>query len=495
VDRQNPIYLNKFDNRVNYISMEKKDYLRGLSSVNDLIQAVYRSRLMGSKAVPRDLVTEASRTVLDGIREAILAAKDEMSLEEIETSTDDLVSLVEKEVEERMRTSFRRVINATGIVIHTNLGRSPLSKTAMNALTMAGAYYNNLEFQLEDGARGSRQAHLKRLLCELTDAESALVVNNNAAAVLLALTTHAKGKEVIVSRGQLIEIGGSFRLPDVMAQSGARLVEVGTTNKTYLDDYKNAITSETAMIMRAHPSNYRITGFTSEAGIKELASLTREFELILLDDLGSGVYVDLSNYGLSYEPTIKRSLEDGADLICFSGDKLLGGPQGGIVLGRADLIDAMARHPLARAVRVDKLTVAAMEATLRQYLDPEKAVREIPTLAMLTTDPETLRKRARTLAKKLQAIGGYEANVIEESSRAGGGALPMENLPTWAVAVTSNEHKASFLEQALRLADPPVICRINEDRVILDMRTVRDDELDLIAGALRAIEEGEEAGE
>ncbi len=465
--------------------MEKKDYLRSLSSVNDLIQAVYRSRLMGSKAIPRELVTEASRTVLDGIREAILAARDEMSLKEIKTDTQELVSLVEKVVEEKLQMSFRRVINATGIVIHTNLGRSLLSRPALEALATAGAHYNNLEFRLEDGSRGSRQEHLRELLCDLTGAESALVVNNNAAAVLLALAVHAKDREVIVSRGQLIEIGGSFRLPDVMAQSGAKLVEVGTTNKTYLEDFRRAITSETAMLMRAHPSNYRISGFTAEVGIKELAGLAAEYGLVVLDDLGSGVYIDLSAYGLQYEPTIKRSLEEGADLVCFSGDKLLGGPQAGVVLGRSDLVDAMARHPLARALRVDKLTVAAMEATLRQYLDPSQAVNEIPTLAMLTANPETLRKRALALADKISSHGDFDVTVDEDVSRAGGGALPMEDLPTWTVAVTSPSIKTSVLEESLRQAETPVVCRVKDDRVILDMRTVSDEEAELIAAAFK----------
>ncbi len=467
--------------------MEKKDYLRSLSSVNDLIQAVYRSRLMGSKAIPRELVTEASRTVIDGIREAILAAKDEMSLEGIRTDTEELVSLVEKVVEEKLQMSFRRVINATGIVIHTNLGRSLLSRPALEALATAGAHYNNLEFRLEDGARGSRQEHLRELLCDLTGAESALVVNNNAAAVLLALTVHAKGREVIVSRGQLIEIGGSFRLPEVMAQSGARLVEVGTTNKTYLEDFRRAITSETAILMRAHPSNFRISGFTAEVSVKELAGLAAEYGLVVLDDLGSGVYIDLSEHGLQYEPTIKRSLEEGADLVCFSGDKLLGGPQAGIVLGRSDLVEAMARHPLARALRVDKLTVAAMEATLRQYLDPSRAVKEIPTLAMLTADPGTLRERALALAERISREGDFKAEVVEDISRAGGGALPMEDLPTWTVAVTSPSIKTSALEEGLRRAETPVVCRVKDDRVILDMRTVSDEEAELIAAAFSDI--------
>ncbi|MBC7247123.1 MAG: L-seryl-tRNA(Sec) selenium transferase [Actinobacteria bacterium] len=467
--------------------MDKKEYLRRLSSVNDLIQAVYRSRLMGNRAVPRELVTEASRAVLEGVREAILAAKDEMALENITIDTEELVSLVEREVEERIRPSLRRVINATGVVIHTNLGRSPLSGAALQALQTAGAHYTNLEFRLEDGARGSRQFHLRRILRELTGAESALVVNNNAAAVLLALTVHAKGREVIVSRGQLIEIGGSFRLPDVMAQSGARLVEVGTTNKTYLDDYRRAINEDTAMILRAHPSNYRIMGFTAEVGIGELAGLAHEHGLVLLDDLGSGVYLDLSRHGLSYEPTVRRSLEEGADLVCFSGDKLLGGPQAGIVLGREELVEAMARHPLARALRVDKLTIAALEATLLQYLDPERALSEIPTLAMLTADGETLRKRARRLAGKLASACPFLAVEVEEDvSRAGGGALPLEDIPTWVVAVSSQDHKIPALEESLRRSDPPVIARIRENRLILDVRTVSDEEIPLVVEAFRA---------
>jgi L-seryl-tRNA(Ser) seleniumtransferase len=470
--------------------MEKKDYLRNLSSVNDLIQAVYRNRSLG-KGMPRELVTEASRTVLGGVREAILAARDEMSLQEIKTGTDELVSLVEKEVEERTKTSLRRVINATGVVIHTNLGRSVLSPEAVQALTAAASYYDNLELDLETGSRGSRQMHLKKLLCELTGAEAALVVNNNAAAVLLALAALARHKEVIVSRGQLVEIGGSFRLPDIMAESGARLIEVGSTNKTYLDDYRTAISTETAMFLRAHTSNYRIVGFTSEVAVKELAGLADEYGLILLDDLGSGAFLDLEEYGMAREPTIKSSLEDGAHLVCFSGDKLLGGPQAGIVLGREDLIEAMARHPLSRALRIDKLNLAALEATLRQYLDAESASEKIPTLAMLAADPEALKKRARGLAKKIASeTTSITADVAGDVSRAGGGSLPLVEFPTSVVALASSELNASALQRALRNADLPIITRVKDDRVILDMRTVRDDEVLLIAEALRIIDAG-----
>ncbi len=470
----------------------RTDYLRRLSSVNELIQAFYRNRLAGNRSIPRELIAEASRAVLEGVREAILAARDEISLKNISTDTEDLLSMVEREVEERMKPSFRRVINATGVVVHTNLGRSILPAPAIEALHTAAAHYSNLELDLEDGSRGSRQMHVRRILCELTGAESALVVNNNAAAVLLALTTHARGREVIVSRGQLIEIGGSFRLPEVMAQSGARLVEVGTTNKTYLEDYRRAITSETAVIMRAHPSNYRIVGFTADVELKELAALAHEYGLVMLDDLGSGVYLDLSRFGISREPTIRDSLRDGADLVCFSGDKLLGGPQAGIVLGREDLVEAMARHPLARAVRADKLTVAALEATLRLYLDPERALAEIPTLAMLTADPETLRGRAQRLADELaSACPHLRTEVGEDVSRAGGGSLPMEDLPTWVVAVDSPDIKVNRLEESLRHQDPPVLGRIKDDRLLLDVRTIRDEEIPLVVEVFRRATTGE----
>ena len=472
--------------------MEKKDYLRNLSSVNDLIQAVYRNRSLG-KGMPRELVTEASRTVLGGVREAILAARDEMSLQEIKTGTDELVSLVEKEVEERTKTSLRRVINATGVVIHTNLGRSVLSPEAVQALTAAASYYDNLELDLETGSRGSRQMHLKKLLCELTGAEAALVVNNNAAAVLLALAALARHKEVIVSRGQLVEIGGSFRLPDIMAESGARLIEVGSTNKTYLDDYRTAISTETAMFLRAHTSNYRIVGFTSEVAVRELTGLANEYGLILLDDLGSGAFLNLEEYGMTHEPTIKSSLEDGAHLVCFSGDKLLGGPQAGILLGREDLIETMTRHPLSRALRIDKLNLAALEATLRQYL--EGAGEKIPTLAMLAADPEALKKRARGLAKKITSETTITADVAGDVSRAGGGSLPLAEFPTSVVTLASSGLNASALQSALRNSDIPIITRVKDDRVILDMRTVREDEVVLIAEALKIIDAGAGAKE
>ena len=464
---------------------EKGEYLRRLSSVNDLIQAVYRSRKAGVRGIPRELVAEASRAVIQGIRQAILEARDELSLKEIKTSADELAPLVEEEVKRRLSPSLRRVVNATGVVVHTNLGRSLLPRAAVEALEMAATRYTNLEFEVEEGRRGSRQVHLRRLLCELTGAESALVVNNNAAAVLLALTAHAQGREVIVSRGELIEIGGSFRLPEIMAQSGARLVEVGTTNKTYLEDYRRAITEDTAVILKAHTSNYRIVGFTAQVTVEELASLAAEHGLILMEDLGSGTYVDLSEHGLPWEPTVKSSLEAGADLVTFSGDKLLGGPQAGIVLGRAELVEKMARHPLARAVRIDKLSLAALEATLRIYFDPAAALQEIPTLRMLTEDQEALRSRAEGLAARIREIApSLAVEVARDVSRAGGGSLPQADIPTWTVTLRWKGHGAEELEGRLRRHSIPIIARVKNDRVIIDVRTLLEDEPAIIAEAL-----------
>ncbi len=470
------------------VNNDKSDYLRRLSSVNDLIQAVYRSRKGGLKGIPRELVAEASRAVIQGIRQAILEARDELSLKEIKTSAEELAPMVEEEVEKRLSPSLRRVINATGVVVHTNLGRSLLADTAVEAVRNVASHYTNLEFEVDEGRRGSRQMHVRQLLCQLTGAESALVVNNNAAAVLLALTAHAQGKEVIVSRGELIEIGGSFRLPDIMAQSGARLVEVGTTNKTYVEDYRKAITENTVMILKAHTSNYRIVGFTAQASVEDLSALATEHGLILMEDLGSGTYVDLSEQGLPWEPTVESSLKGGADLVTFSGDKLLGGPQAGIVLGKAELVEKMARHPLARAVRIDKLSLAALEATLRIYLDPLAALERIPTLRMLTQDLQKLRERAENLATLIRKTAPtLLVEVVQDVSRAGGGSLPQADIPTWTVTLQSQNRGAEWLEERLRKYHIPIVTRVKNDRVIIDVRTLLEDESSIIAEALGKI--------
>jgi len=349
------------------------------------------------------------------------------------------------------------------------------------------ANYSNLELDLETGRRGSRYAALESLLTSLTGAEDALVVNNNAAAVLLSLSTAARGREVIVSRGQLVEIGGSFRIPEVMAQSGARLVEVGSTNKTHPDDYRRAISEETAMLLHVHTSNYRIIGFTRETSVSELVEIGREYNLPVMSDLGSGFLVDLSRFGLPQEPTVQEVLGAGPDIVTFSGDKLLGGPQAGIIVGKRHYIEKMKKNPLTRAIRIDKMTVAALEATLREYLDPEKAISEIPTLKMLTEDKEVLHNRACEFALLLESVIGKvkaEFKVEDGSSAVGGGAMPTADLPTAVVAVNPHNISAGDLQAALRRGEPAGMGRVQEDRLVLDLRTISDTEYQLIAEAI-----------
>jgi L-seryl-tRNA(Ser) seleniumtransferase len=359
------------------------------------------------------------------------------------------------------------VINATGVLVHTNLGRAPLPHDALERVAEVGSGYSNLEYDVKAGARGSRQDHLGGLLQRLTGAEAALVVNNNAAAVLLALAALAEGREVLVSRGELIEIGDGFRIPDVLARSGARLVEVGTTNRTRVADYERAIGVETALLLRVHQSNFRVVGFAEQPRLEELADVARRHELPLVDDLGSGAVLDLGD-----EPTASASLAAGADLVCFSGDKLLGGPQAGIVVGRTDLVEKLRRHPLQRALRADKLTLAALDGTLALYLDPERARLEIPVLRMLEEPAGAVRVRAERLA---ELVGG---RVEETVARVGGGALPLAELESFACAVEEE------LAEPLRLGEPPVVGILRDGRLLLDCRTLRDDEVDVVASAV-----------
>jgi L-seryl-tRNA(Ser) seleniumtransferase len=375
----------------------------------------------------------------------------------------------------RLRPSLRTVINATGVIVHTNLGRAPLARAARTAVANAAHGYVNLEFELSDGRRGMRHGHIEGLLRELTGAPAAMVVNNCAAAVLLAVASLAgRDGEVVVSRGQLVEIGGGFRIPEVVAQAGARLVEVGTTNRTRRDDYAAAISPQTAAILRAHPSNFRTVGFTEEVDIEVLC----ELGVPVIDDVGSGVLADHLAL-LSDEPSVRRSLRAGAAIVCFSGDKLLGGPQAGIMLGHEDAIAAARTHPLARALRIDKLSLAALEGTLALYRDPELAAAEIPVLAMLLAEPAWLARRARELA---DATGG---EVVTATARVGGGALPLLELEGPAVAVADNRG-AEWLARALRRGEPAVVARIAEDRVLLDPRTMTDEDVRLVAQAMRA---------
>jgi L-seryl-tRNA(Ser) seleniumtransferase len=425
--------------------------LRDLPSVDRLLAD---DRLEG---VPRTLAVAAVRAALDRARDEIRAGRD----------AGDPVELALEELGALQQPSLRHVINATGVIVHTNLGRAPLPAAALARVTAAGSGYTNLEYDLDAGERGSRQTHLAGLLERLTGGEAALVVNNNAAAVLLALAALAEGREVLVSRGELIEIGDGFRIPDVLARSGARLVEVGTTNRTRAADYERAVGPETALLLRVHQSNFRVVGFTELPALAELAAVARGFGLPLVDDLGSGALLDLGE-----EPTAAASLAAGADLVCFSGDKLLGGPQAGIVVGRADLVEKLQRHPLQRAMRADKLTLAALEGTLALYLDPERARREIPVLAMLEEPADAVRARAESLARR---VGG----TIEETvARVGGGALPLAMLPSFACAVEES------LAEPLRLAEPAVVGVVRDGKLLLDCRTVREEELERLVAAV-----------
>ncbi len=426
--------------------------LRDLPSVDELL----RDERLASE--PHELVVAAARRVLDEVRDEVKAG----------TDPGPLVDRIAAELAQARRSSLRRVLNATGVLVHTNLGRAPLADAALARVAEVGAGYSNLEYDLEAGERGSRQDHLAAVLRRLTGADAALVVNNNAAAVLLALAALAEGREVVVSRGELIEIGDGFRIPDVLARSGARLVEVGTTNRTRAADYERAIGPETAVLLRVHQSNFRVLGFTERPELGELATIAKRTGIPLVDDLGSGALARLGD-----EPTPAESLRAGADLVCFSGDKLLGGPQAGIVVGRADLVERLRRHPLQRALRADKLTLAALEGTLQLALDP--ATRDdVPVLRMLHEPIESVRARAERLA---QLVGG---EVEETVARVGGGALPLAELPSAACAVEES------LAEPLRHGDPPVVALVRDGRTLLDCRTLTDAEVDEVASAIDA---------
>ena len=426
--------------------------LRDLPSVDELLRD---ERLAGE---PHELAVTAARSVLERARAEIASGGE----------PPDLADAVLAELASARAPSLRRVLNATGVIVHTNLGRSPLAPAALARVAEVGAGYSNLELDLDTGRRGSRQDHLADLLQRLTGAESALVVNNNAAAVLLALAALAEGREVVVSRGELIEIGDGFRIPDVLARSGARLVEVGTTNRTRASDYERAIGPETALLLRVHQSNFRMVGFSELPRIEELAEIARRHELPLVDDLGSGALVPLGD-----ERTAGESLRAGSELVCFSGDKLLGGPQAGIVVGRADLVDRLRQHPLQRALRADKLTLAALEGTLLAALDPA-ARDDMPVLRMVSEPLEAVRARAERLA-------GLVGGELEETvARVGGGALPLQELPSVACAVEEE------LAERLRRSDPPVVGIVRDGRTLLDCRTLSDEDVDAVASAVLA---------
>jgi len=463
----------------------KETLLRLLPSVDEVLRDGRLAEALA--AYPRGMVVEAVRGVLAGERGAILAGEaPEARVNNKESQLDLIVAGTLEAVRRLVRSKLRPVINATGVMLHTNLGRALLSERARRAVNGVASDYSNLELDLDTGRRGSRYALLEPLLTALTGAEAALVVNNNAAAVLLALGALAQGREVVVSRGQLVEIGGSFRIPEVMAQSGARLVEVGATNKTHPDDYKRAVNENTALLLHVHTSNYRIIGFTREVSVAELVEIGRAFSLPVMSDLGSGFLVDLSRYGLSWEPTVQEVVRAGSDVVTFSGDKLLGGPQAGIIVGGRHFIEKMKKNPLTRAVRIDKMTVAALEATLREYLDEERAIEDIPTLRMLTLTLDELERKAAGLARLLVGQIGDRAEVaVEKSSSAvGGGAMPTVDLPTAAVAVRPRDMSAGDLQAALRQGEPAVMGRVQEGRLLLDVRTIDDSQFVTLAAAV-----------
>ncbi|MFH1954642.1 MAG: L-seryl-tRNA(Sec) selenium transferase [Pseudomonadota bacterium] len=434
---------------------------------------------------PKGLVLKAIHQVLDGIRTEIQEGRIAETGDELET--EPVSWRVLETLEEISMPSLRNVINATGVVVHTNLGRSILPERVIDKFRSIAGGYSNLEFDLGKGKRGSRYVHVEEILKELTSAEAAMVVNNNAAAVLIALETLAKGREVVVSRGQLVEIGGSFRIPDVMRKSGAKMVEVGTTNKTHLKDYEEVIGPQTSLLLKVHTSNFQVVGFTEEVPLPELAKLGERHGIPVMEDLGSGCLVDFSSYGLVREPTVQEALAQGADLVTFSGDKLLGGPQAGIILGRKDLVEAIRRNPLSRALRIDKLTLLALEETLRLYRDHRIAMKEIPTLKMICQSYDAMKKKAQRLYRLLSDSknDNFSIEMIDGASKVGGGALPLQELKSRLLCLIPKRLSSHQMEAWLRAYSPPVITRLEKDRVMLDVRTIQEKEFKVVTRAIK----------
>lgn len=459
----------------------RRERLRALAAVDEVLREPAMEDLLAR--YPRTLVVDAVRAVIDRLRAEIVAGGDQAAEEAGDLAPATLVPWVERLLDAAVTPSLRRVVNATGVVVHTNLGRASLPAAAVAAVVNAASGYTDLEYSLTRGERASRQDHVHDVLCSVTGAEDALVVNNNAAAVLLALAAMARGGEVLVARGQLVEIGDGFRIPDILRESGARLVEVGTTNRTYLRDFEAAWTESTRAVLRVHTSNYRIVGFTAEPTLEELALLAHDRDAVLIDDLGSGALADIELF--AEEPALAESVAAGCDVVTFSGDKLLGGPQAGVAVGRTAVIAAMRRHPLARALRIDKLDLAALDAVLRLYLDPARAVREIPTLRALSDPLDAVRGRARRLRDLLVRAGvpGERLELVETVARAGAGALPVTEVPSVAVAAAVPAGEADARAGLLRRGEPAVVCRVQEDRLLFDLRAVGDDEVEDLAGA------------
>lgn len=467
------------------ISKNQQDKLRMLPGVDHVLGLC--GALPFFKDIPKTVLVSSIRKILETLRIGILGADRDIAEESL--SDAHITEAVMAAVIKATAPNLKPLVNATGVVVHTNLGRSLLPDAVVENIALIAGRYSNLEYDLDAGKRGSRYASVEDLLCEISGAQAAMAVNNNAGAVLLCLETFARNKEVIVSRGELVEIGGSFRVPDVMAKSGGILREVGTTNRTHMRDYENAIEENTALLLKVHRSNYSIIGFTAEVSLKELVELGARHGVPVMEDLGSGTFIDFSKYGLVKEPTVQESVAAGTDIVTFSGDKLLGGPQAGIIVGKKSTVDQIKQNPLARALRIDKLTLAALESTLRLYRDKEKAVRMIPTLRMLTMNIGEIETRASNLVEELKNIdkSRLEISLVERSSKAGGGALPLLELPSRCLSIRLQGMSANALEKSLRENDPPIIGRIEDDAYIMDPRTLRDDDLPIIGKAFDKI--------
>jgi len=463
--------------------MDKKKLLSSLPSVDEVVKS--NEGTEWQQKYPRVYVIRAIREIIQRQRETILEGKYESA------DLSDLLPEIERRIERLSGFSLRPVINATGVVIHTNLGRSVLPEEIMKRVSLIAGGYSNLEYDIDKCERGKRYSHVRGLLGEITGAEDGIIVNNNAAAVFVCLTALARGREVIVSRGELVEIGGSFRIPDVMASSGAILKEVGTTNKTHAYDYEKAVNDNTALMLKVHQSNFRMIGFAETLSIEDMVALGRKYSVPVMFDLGSGCLIDLKPYGVHMEPTVQEMVKAGTDIVTFSGDKLLGGPQAGVIVGKMELIEKIAKSPLMRAVRVDKMTLAAFEATLRYYLDEEVAKKKIPTVSMLLQDPEKIKERAKKIARMLKSGLGTDkktaaVNVIEDVSQSGGGALAEVPFKTFAVSVVPSAISLNDLEERLRLGSAHVIARIKDGALLLDARTVKNEEIGALVQAVKA---------
>jgi L-seryl-tRNA(Ser) seleniumtransferase len=464
--------------------MEKNKYYRLIPKIDVLMESDEIKSLCNN--ISREYVLESVRMVTDNLREFINNSNNET---EIEKKIDSVTEDIKKEVKSYTSFNMKRVVNGTGTILHTNLGRAVISKNTEDRIQQLVTGYSNLEYDLGEGARGSRYSHFEKIITKITGAESAMAVNNNAAAVLLILSALCKDKEVVVSRGELVEIGGSFRVPEVMSQSGCKLVDVGTTNKTHLYDYENAINEETKALLKVHTSNYKIVGFTESVTVEELAELAHKHGIPVIEDIGSGVLVDLSRYGLEYEPTVQASIKAGADIVCFSGDKLLGGPQAGIIVGKKALIDKIKKHPLTRALRIDKFTAIALECVFHEYIDEKRAVKNIPVLNLINRSIDDIKNHADTLHKRLTAEVGEHCEITVEGceSQIGGGSLPLERINSFALSIRPLNMTTAALEKQLRHMETPVVGRVVNDFFLIDLRTILEGEEEIILEVFKNI--------